>query len=116
MPASVLLFKTVIPLGDINADISDKKSLCATHIIQFSGDDNFILSNTVLLLTDSYTYISEAWHRTSWLDHCISTAEGCMSILYGVTTSDHISAMLINAEHIPVLSRCENSVNSKFSV
>lgn len=98
--------------------ISRIRSHDLPNIIQFC-EDNHILSSRVLLPTNSCTYISEAWHTTSWLDHCISTADahaslGCMYILYGVTTCEHIPlAMVRNAEQIPVLSRCGNSVNTE---
>lgn len=50
----------------------------------------------------------------SWLDHCICTADahaslGCMSILYGAATTDHIPFAMLN---LPVLSRNGNSVNT----
>lgn len=60
---------TVSVIGDMNVEISDKNSLYANHKAQFCQDNNFILTSKVLLLSDSYTYISEALHNTSWLDH-----------------------------------------------
>ncbi len=66
--------------GDMNADLLDSKSLFSKHMIQFSDDNNLILSSKECLPTNSYTYISEAWHTTSWLDHCISTADGHASL------------------------------------
>ncbi len=110
---------SVYVIGDVLADISDRNSLFANHMAQFCHDNNFILSSKVLLPADSYTYISEAWHAMSWLDHCISSADRhpslrCMSILYGAATTDLVPfAMLINAEHLPVLSRNGNSVNTE---
>lgn len=62
-------------VGDMNADLMDKCSLFAKHMLHFSADNNFILSSKLLLPMDSYTYISEAWHTTLWLDHCISTPD-----------------------------------------
>lgn len=106
-------------IGDMNADISDSNSSFANHMVQFCQDNNFILSSKVILPADSYTYISEAWHSTSWLDHCISTASahassGCMNILYGAATADQIPfAMQINVEHLPVLSSKTNSGNKE---
>ncbi len=54
----------------------------------------------MLLPKDSYTYISEAWHTTSGLDHCISTAEAhdiikSMTILYGESISDHVPFLML---------------------
>ncbi len=46
-------------------------SLFSSHIVQLCQDDNLILSSEVCLPVDSYTYLSEAWNTTSWLEHCI---------------------------------------------
>lgn len=62
-------------VGDMNADVSDGSALFAKHLMQFCFDNGLILSSKVLLPDSSYTYISEAWHTTSWLDHCICTAD-----------------------------------------
>ena len=43
-----------------------------------------------------YVY-SEAWHTTSWLDHCISTSDGDEII-----NSISIDYSLNNADHLPV--------------
>ena len=58
-------------VGDMNSDISDVNSSFAKHLKQFCTDSGLILSSKLLLPNESYTYISEAWHTTSWLDHCI---------------------------------------------
>ena len=96
-------------VGDMNADLLDSKSLFSNHMLQFSEDNNLILSSKECLPINSYTYISEAWHTTSWLDHCISTADahaslGGMDILYGMTTTDHIPvAMSLNVDLLPAV-------------
>lgn len=70
-------------------------------------DNNYILSSKVLLPTDSFSYISEAWRTTSWLDHCFSVADGHaaledMSIEYGSATADHLPfAFTINVKDLP---------------
>ena len=68
-------YTSIYVLGDWNADISDSNSIFGQHLIQFCKDNKVILSSKVLLPVDSYTYTSEAWHTTSWLDHCVSTAD-----------------------------------------
>ena len=67
-------------IGDFNADISDDRSL---------------LSSEKLLPEDSFTYISEAWHTVSWLDHTLTsayahTAIEKLRICYDLATTDHI--------------------------
>lgn len=74
----------------------------------------------IVLPVDSYTHISEAWHTTSWLDHCLTTADAHaslahMEILYDVSTSDHIPVkMVIRSEYIPSTIKCENNSNHVF--
>ena len=45
----------------------------------------------------TFTHYSEAWHTTSWLDHCISTSDGDEII-----NSISIDYSLNNADHLPV--------------
>lgn len=45
------------------------------------------------------THISEAWHTTSWLDHCISTSDAhatlkTMEILYEYSVADHVPLLI----------------------
>ncbi|XP_058650707.1 uncharacterized protein LOC131551670 [Onychostoma macrolepis] len=108
---------SVYVIGDMNADISDSKSLFSVHIVQFCQDNNLILSSEVCLSVDSYTYVSEAWNTTSWLDHCISTADAHaslrdMSILYDTVTTDHIPvSMVINVDYFIAMSNNESNIN-----
>ena len=103
--------------GDMNADISDKRSIFANHLNHLCTDNNLILSSRELLPAESYTHISETWHTTSWLDHCLSTADAHasfahMEILYNVSTSDHIPVkMVIRSEYIPATVKCANNSN-----
>ena len=98
-------------VGDWNADISDCSSLFAKHLIQFCDDNVLTLSSQVLLPDDSYSYISEAWHTTSWLDHCVSTADAhatlrSMEIVYDASMSDHIPFILdIKLDSLPELTQ-----------
>ncbi len=111
----------VYVVGDMNADVADRNSLFMNHLTHFCEDNNFVLSSKVLLPIDSYTYISEAWHTTSWLDHCISTADGheaieSMNIKYGVSVTGHITlAFTINVEELPstVSNSACNATTSK---
>lgn len=104
------IISSVYVIGDMNATISDRKSLFSSHIVQFCQDNNLILSSKVCLPVDSYTYVSEAWNTTSWLDHCISTADAHdslrdMSILYDTVTTDHMPvSVVINVDHFIAMS------------
>uniref|UniRef100_A0A8C6PWR0 Reverse transcriptase domain-containing protein n=1 Tax=Nothobranchius furzeri TaxID=105023 RepID=A0A8C6PWR0_NOTFU len=102
-------FNCVFIVGDMNADISDTRSTFGQHLIQFCVNNNLVLTSKERLPADSHTYVSEAWHSTSWLDHCICTedAHECISrveILYSLATTDHIPvSLVVNCESLPVL-------------
>ena len=101
---------SVYVVGDMNADLSDSKSLFANHMLRFCDDNNIILSSQKLLPPDSYSYISEAWHTTSWLDHCLCTADAhssvtSMKILYEASITDHVPlAFTLDASNIPEMA------------
>lgn len=105
-------------VGDMNAEISDNSSMFGQHLLRFCEDNKLVLSSKVLLPMDSFTYTSEAWHTTSWLDHCVCTADahGCierMDIMYEMATSDHIPvSFVVNAMNLPELSSHENNVQT----
>ncbi len=105
--------------GDFNADVSDSNSPFAKHLVYFCNDNNLVLSSKVFLPNNSFTYVSEAWHTTSWLDRCLCTAHAHaslenMEICYGLATSDHIAiAMVLNVESVPLLVDPGNTVNSE---
>ena len=101
---------SVYVVGDMNADLSDKNSLFAKHLAHFCEESNLLFSSQLLLPSDSYTYISEAWHTTSWLDHCLSTSDAhailkSMEIIYDVAMSDHVPVVLVlDVDKLPELS------------
>ena len=58
------------------------------------------------------SYISEAWHTTSWLGHCICTADAhdCImetEILYSLATTNHIPSMILDLDGLPEQSHYE---------
>ena len=69
----------------------------------------------MLLPDTSFTYVSDAWNTTSWLDHVVSTVDAhesidSMMICYGLATSDHIPiAMVLNVDNVPTLSKNDES-------
>lgn len=86
-------------VGDFNADISNDNSLFAKQLLQFCYANNLNISSKMFLPVKSYTYVSEAWHTVSWLDHCISTADAhaslvSMKICYELATTDHIPVVM----------------------
>ena len=107
----VLVDESVTPLifilGDYNTDIL-KQSTFSRYIEQFLSESNLLLSDNLFLDT-GYTYVSDAWGTTSWLDHCIctETSHSCIvdiDIHYGYVTSDHlpltVSTKLNNILHV----------------
>lgn len=113
---------SIYVVGDFNADLSDGSSRqFANHLIYFCEDAYLILSSKVLLPRDSHTYISEAWHTTSWLDHCISTAGNAtlenMTIKYRIAVSDYINfAFTVNVEELPAKIGNNHVTNNTTSV
>lgn len=101
---------SIFVVGGMNADLSDSKSIFAKHMIQLCDNNNLILSSQKLLPADSFFYIREAWHSTSWLDHCISTADAHASIssmttVYDASMYDHVPfVMVVECESLPELS------------
>ena len=73
----------------------------------------------MLLPDSSYTYVSEAWNTTLWLDHIVSTVDAHASlenieICYGLATSDHIPiAMVLNVDNVPKLVKHEDNSEVK---
>ena len=104
-------------VGDLNADVTDANSLFGNHLNQFCSDSGLVLSSKILLPNDSYTYISEAWHSISWLDHCLCTEDAHNSINeikidYDMATADHIPFLLVlNTGSLPVLLPVDNNTD-----
>jgi len=96
------------------ADISDNDSLFGQQLIRFCQDSKLFFSSQILLPVGSYTYISEAWNTTSWLDHCICTADAHdsldkLEILYNLATTDHIPiSITLNVESLPEMTNSDN--------
>jgi len=108
-------------LGDFNADLANSKSLFYKHLLRFSKDSNLVISSKTFLPDTSYTYISEAWNTTSWLDHVLSTADAHASlqsieICYGLATTDHIPiAMVLNVQKVPKVVKNEEAYEAKIN-
>ena len=66
-----------------------------------------MLSSELLLPANTFTYLSERWDSTSWLDHCVSTSDGrdviqIINVLYNSCTSDHIPMCIeVSLEPVP---------------
>ena len=105
-------------LGDWNSNMNGGAFI--EHLKNFISDNNLILSSDLFLPADSFTYLSEAWGTTSWLDHCVSTADAhdCIQqiqIDYKGALSDHIPMYIsIGIENIPELSEKSNDYTPKF--
>ena len=103
-------------LGDWNVDISDDSSIFAGHLRQFCSDTGLLLSDEVNLPSDTFTHVSERWHTTSWLDHCLSSKDGHnlitnMKVQYHTSCGDNIPLTLdiyISTECIPELETVDD--------
>ena len=61
----------------------------------FCSDIDLIISDEIMMPDDTFTHMSERWHTTLWLDHCVSSGDGhtvikYMAVLYSTCCSDHI--------------------------
>lgn len=83
----------IIICGDVNCDprIDDDYGRVLTS---FCGDMDLSLIDMDILKNGAFTYISDAWGTTSWIDHCLCSAEickvvKCVSVDYSFIMSDH---------------------------
>ena len=79
--------------GDFNCDPRIKDEY-GKHLADFCEDTSLSMADLTLLNDNTFTYISDAWGTTSWIDHCVCSAE-MMNIIsnievnYGFVLSDH---------------------------
>lgn len=78
-------------LGDFNAGTTN---MFGQLLSSFCKDNDFTVSDQILLPADSFTYISDAHGSTSWIDHCISSnsahqAIAHIKVLHDFIISDH---------------------------
>ena len=77
-------------VGDFNAN---KGSTCGQFFNNFCKEQGYIISDRSILPSNTFTYLSDSYHTTSWLDHCISSSVHKsiknISVLYDYITSDH---------------------------
>ena len=78
----------IFAMGDYNANIKSE-SVFGSELTEFCDLNNLCFIDKSSLSSDSYTFISQAHHTTSWLDHCISTVSG-ESIISNVYIVDDI--------------------------
>ena len=63
-------------------------------LTDFCEEENLVVSDAKLLPPDSYTFLSDAYGTTSWLDHVIATSNSHslirdMKVCYDKISSDH---------------------------
>ena len=81
-------------IGDFNVDIKNP-SLFTPFLNTFINDCHLIASDTLLLSSDAFTYVSDAHGSRSWLDHVLTTHSSHSSISdievkYDCVSSDHL--------------------------
>ena len=79
--------------GDFNCDLSKHDRYC-NILSSFISDTEIKCLDCEKLPSDTFTYVSDCWHTTSWIDHCLCTVDFASLIRnqfvdYGVTWSDH---------------------------
>lgn len=83
---------SVMIAGDFNATPS---SIFANELDKFCREFDYTMADRKMLSDNTYTYVSDAFNTTSWLDHCIisnSLANDIveMKVDYLCTYSDHL--------------------------
>jgi exonuclease III len=83
----------ILICGDFNCDPRND-DFFGKALASLCGDTKLLLSDQLLLPGDTFTYISDCWDSTSWLDHylCSNDVHNLiknMSVEYGLTWSDH---------------------------
>ena len=88
----------------------------------FCTENNLILYSEYFLPDATFTHYSEAWHTTSWLDHCNSTSDANeiinnMSVDYSHNTADHLPVymyMEIASQRVPEVE-IVNGIHSRLA-
>ena len=76
----------------------------------------YLVSN--FCLRDSFTYLSERWGTTSWLDHCISTSDGHsiirnIDVWYSACSADHFPVCVdVDMSIVPEVESITNNVQT----
>ena len=109
----------IIVAGDINAHVGPNPSQFGRQLISLCQDNDLVLTSS-RLPANSFTYVSDSWGTTSWLDHCICTPSADsivtdLKILYNMSTSDHIPIEFkLNIDNI-IPEICINSSSEKIT-
>ena len=97
----------VFAMGDFNADIKSS-SIFGSELIEFCNMNDLSFIDKSMLLSDTFTYVSQSHSTTSWLDHCITTRAGKsivtkMDIVDNIVCSDHLPlCMEIKCDIMPI--------------
>ena len=97
----------VFVMGDFNADIKSS-SIFGSELIEFCNMNDLCFIDKSMLLSDTFTYVSQSHNTTSWLDHCITTGAGKsivtrMDIVDNIVCSDHLPlCMEIKCDIMPI--------------
>jgi len=80
-------------VGDFNCD-PRTPSPCGSILAGFCADEDLVLADGCLP-SDSFTYVSDAWNSTSWLDHCLASQSAKLLlhdfyIIAPSSSSDHL--------------------------
>ena len=88
----------VMICGDFNCD--PRKDDAFGHTLSsFIADLDTSCADVEKLTQDTFTFVSDCWDTTSWIDHCVCTADFVdlirnMFVDYGLTWSDHRPTVL----------------------
>ena len=87
-------------VGDWNANLDDTgRTLFGPHLLAFCQEHSLRLTSKELLPDDSFTYVSDSWGSTSWLDQAVTSSDmhsviSRMEIGYGIAQEDHMPVLM----------------------
>ena len=102
-------------IGDWNADSTNDKSLFGALVKDFCNENDFIISDSVILPPRSFSFVSDVWSTTSMLDHCVSSHDAhaaieCIQLGYNLSHGDHIPLFMnIKFDKLPMIDRNQSN-------
>ena len=109
----------VFIVGDFNADINNPRANFGSFLKEFCSEAGLRISSQLILPGDTFTFLSDVWNTTSWLDHCLCTSDAHDAIInmcvdYNGAVSDHFPVHIeIDLVSIPSLSGANNNINPR---
>ena len=106
-------------MGDFNAGDCN---MFGQLLDEFCTEQDYIISDKLVLPSDTFTYVSDSHGTTSWIDHCLTSASVHqsiinMSVLHNYISSDHRPlAITITSSNLPVFENVSSSAYPSYII